>query len=396
MGLAEEARPPPPPSRRAGACVSASEGTASIYWEGPSNNDISPHSNMSIAGGLATDEPMRAGKQKVLRELGKNEKQTKEEERIGSTHWQRIKRILLISIAALAVLFIMNAVIVVGSVFLALQDLGSLKFHRIEVSELDRPVANLAMEASVTRRWFHNLFNVIVHEPTLIKLSIPDAIEDLDLHSQPLLTIKLPRTEAGRGGTSVSWPHIPVELNNKVPINDLIKYVFDSSRSKKILLQAALDLQTSALWIPFRAVHVLNYSFVLDQEELLNAVDPGAFKLASRMTRSGPREATAPRRPTAMASLPKKSRSNMYIDGATEAPGLDRVEFQTSPDGRDVSLIAHIRYPKAALLEGFRVQIPELLFGIGFSSPLEPGMTRSFAQVKMPLLKDSPSNIYLS
>lgn len=370
MGLSEEANPvvPPPPPRRQ---VASSEGAASGYWE-----EAVPGAgvNASIASGDAPTT-LTKGREKVLSGV----KQSKMDEMIGTTHMQRLKRLFFICACILGILFILNGVLVVAAVYLTFKDLPhALVVTQAELSALDRPVANVALDISVPKRWYHNLYNVVFVDPTTIRVMMPDAVDDLDEKFQPLATAQIPRLELGRSGTRAKCPQIPITFNNRIPLNDLIVYALDPSKVKRATIEASFVLQTTSFWIPFRMGYRLEETIEFG-EELKPIIETGAVKLAARIAKvpgadKGPISFKPKTVPLNARNEPSSNDSNVT---------LERLEIHSASDGSMFKISAQLRYDKSKIPDFVFIRIPEILIGVSFRpvSEDDESSDRSFAQV---------------
>lgn len=365
-----EAPSPPPPPRRRKNCNAdqQSSRTASADWIAPAFKNSASETEHPERGdydddvsmrGLDTnldgkeekkstintpiDQSTKVGAAKVAREL-----RVEKNLPYGATHKERLSRVIYISMIIFTIIFFANAIMVSLALWrMAAIQPGDVVIHRIEVAELDQPTSRLTVLAELPQRWYHRVFNVIVHPPTIVQIFVPEAVKREEDRWVPLLTLKVPRIDIGRGGHKIDWRAIPLDLNRAVSLRNLIEY-FGASEPKNprsLDIRVEFEVETTSYWIPIRFSHSIQQTIELP---------------------------------------PVKSGTNLEI------PHLESIEFINDRGPEVFSIKTLIRYPKRDIPDFLFIHIPELYVQIGHFTT-DPGKAlekNTFGQVKQGVYYD--------
>lgn len=298
-----------------------SEATASVDWEpAPS---LRSNSNLSLPKKVVAPSsvPMTRGRAKIQREL----------KEIGpyGTHRQRVAKVAYISLMILFGIFLLNAAIV----SLALWQCSRLQpeeinIRRVELYDLEKATARASISVDLPQRWFLYLFNVILHEPTVITVYAPDAIRNDEDKWNPLVVISIPRFSVGRSRTSISLSEIPI-VYGSFPLPEVLSYFsdFNSPVPRRLSVRVEFEVETTSYWLPIR------------------------FKHAVEQT----------------VELPPVDMSTQMADPAA-MPFLDAIEFPReglASETEELAINFHIGYPHQHIPEYLYVHIPQLFIDVG-------------------------------
>ncbi len=178
---------------------------------------------------------------------------------LQGTYNQRLRRLFIISLIILLVLFLLNAIAVIGGAVLAFCNreaiLGGLVVTKVALSNLDAEEASFSLQAAVPHEWYFNLLSLSIKDSSTIKIYLPDAFPN-DLHKDaPLLTVRLPRTDFGRGTSSINWRDAKVAFNVDLPLTHLVRYLEETVKARGSLMvdvEVSIYASTLAFWFPLQ------------------------------------------------------------------------------------------------------------------------------------------------
>lgn len=233
-------------------------------------------SNSSIAGG----EFLPSGRARVAWELGGRER--KVQLPYGGTNRERLSRLFYTSLCILITLFLINAAIVSLALWrLSRLSPRDLTIETLRLSNFDEATAKFSVKAHLPDRWYYKLFNVIFHEPTVVKIYVPEAFKQEPDRWKPIVTTRLPRMDIGRGGRTIDWSGVPLAIDASSSLQELVAY-FDPVASfggaagggRRVEVRVEFEIETTSYWVPIRFSHSIHQR--LDLADLAVAASPSA------------------------------------------------------------------------------------------------------------------------
>lgn len=333
MDQEEDQVPPVPPRRNINLSPTDAAGgkmtgcdTASLDWCHPRTDDWDITTN-DIEPAISPQQELKSLKNRGQLQTpaqAQIEKELKVEDGLpfGRTNKERLTKLFYTSLWIFLALFLANA-FVISIAFWRLSCLGpeDLLIRRVEVQDLDQPIARLSVQAELPKRWYYFLFNVVLQEPTIFRLYVPEAVRKAEDKWTPIIVAKLPRIHIGRGGRTFNWSKVPVEISHQIPLQDLFDYFNPITASvkgaepKRLEVRVNVEIQTASYWVPIAFSHSLHQTVELP-----------------------PRDPSKP----------------------PEMPQLKVVEFVDEHDPNVFAVLLHIRYPKLFIPHFFFLHIPPL------------------------------------
>lgn len=285
-------------------------------------------------------KPETWGVQNILREL-KGEVNIPVSRLLGRNRRERFARLVYLSLFIFIICFLINAAIVSTALWMVSKTkLSELTIHKVALSHLESPIAQLSIEAEVSEKWYFKLFNIIIHKPTIIRLYVPEAVRRSEDKWLPVITARLPRIDVGRGGHGIALDAIPIEIHHTIPLQNLIEYFIDAEEAQAVI-QVGFQVETNSYWIPLRFSHSVQHTF----------------------------------------KLPKASES---VSMGLEKPKVTAIEFVEGQSADFFSIRLHINYDKSWIPNFLSVKVPELRADLGFlaGKGAPQSSTENFGQVR--------------
>jgi hypothetical protein len=183
----------------------------------------------------------------------------------------------LISGAVLAVIFLMNAIVMIfGFYNLYVSFLNTMDIASIKVSGLDTLKANVSFLSSFQPGYLAQLVKFSVDKPVRLQILIPDFIHK-STRNPPIATIVIPAFKLERAQSELAFESVTFHINENIPVNDIIKWYQSREESNKYLkIRGDIPVSTWSFLFPFQYTYHYDGMIPLSSSSLKKSGPPVA------------------------------------------------------------------------------------------------------------------------
>lgn len=264
-----------PPRKRYTSDV-ASDHTASVDWKLPNLSEPTSADSVSMQGltplkfGIAAKPEAGEKKKRKSHSHGHHRQYSyskggRRPPAYADTHKERLTRLFYTSLIILLVSFLINGAFVSYGYYKlsVLGTKGDLNIDTIRIFDLDKEEGKFDFKFVLPNRWYFSLFNLVIKQGAQLEVSVPGAVKKKTLKGKPLVSVRLPRMELGRGSNGIDQTMIPFKLNHEIPLKDLMDYFGPANTVSPKVVKARIEvvIQTASYWVPISFPQIIEHEF---------------------------------------------------------------------------------------------------------------------------------------